>query len=214
MFRVVADGVDPKATTFSPRSSLGWDAIGITTANKHPVETIKFMNFLASEEGQYLLLWGVEGLHWDMVDGNRTPRPEIIPGFMNDWGAFSNETGIRKWTWFIKNGFGSDGSPFDLVTKYEADRVRTHARFSMDGSVWDTSIFDNLGPLGGTPEALVEQKLKDIIDLGFSKMVYASSEAEVIDEYGKMIAELDANNASSIEAIYSQNYQQRVQLQS
>jgi len=213
MFKVVADGVNPNATTYSPRSSLGWDAIGITASNKHPEETIKFMNYLASEEGQYLLMWGVEGLHWDFTDGNRQPKPEIIPGFRNDWGAYSKETGIRKWTWFIKNGYGSDGTPFDVVTRYDIDKIRAHARVSMVDSVWDTAQYDNLGPLGGTPDALAEQKLRDIIDQGFSKMVYVSSEAEVEIEYNNMIAELEANNASAIEAIYSRNYQDRLQLQ-
>lgn len=213
MFRVVADGVDPKATTFSPRSSLGWDAIGITVSNKYPTETIKFMNYLASEEGQYLLMWGVEGVHWDIVDGKHKPKPEIIPGFRNDWDAYAKETGIRKWGWFIKNGYGSDGTPFDLVTKYDVDAIVAHARVSMEGSVWDTALYDNLGPLGGTPDALVEQKLKDIIDQGFSKMVYAANEGEVIDQYNKLIADLEANNAASIEDIYSKNYQERLKLQ-
>ncbi|MDR1060623.1 MAG: extracellular solute-binding protein [Clostridiales bacterium] len=213
MFRVVADGTDPNATTFSPRSSLGWDAIGITASNRHPVETIEFMNSLASEEGQYLLLWGVEGLHWDIVDGKHQPRPEILPGFRNDWGAFSKETGIRKWTWFVKNGFGSDGTPFDLVTKYDVDAITVHARVSMEGSGWDTAVYDDLGPLGGTPDALVEQKLNDIIDQGFSKMAFAASDADVQAEYAKMLAELDANGAASVEAIYTRNYQNRLALQ-
>ena len=213
MFQVVADGTRPGETTFSPRSSLGWDAIGITASNKYPEETIKFMNYLASEEGQYLLMWGVEGLHWDFTDGKRTPRPEIIPGFRDDWGAYSKETGIRKWSWFIKNGYGSDGTPFDLVTRYDIDNISAHARVSMAGSVWDTAQYDNLGPLGGTMEALVEQKLKDIIDQGFSRMVYASGEAEVLSEYNNMIAELESNDAASIEAIYSENYRKRMAIQ-
>ena len=87
MFKVIADGTDPNKTTFSPRSSLGWDAIGITVKNEHPEETIKFMNFLASEEGQYLLMWGIEGKDWDIKDGKHVPRPETLQGFKDDWNA-------------------------------------------------------------------------------------------------------------------------------
>lgn len=212
MFRVVAEGTDPAATTFSPRSSLGWDAIGITVKNEHPVETMKFIDFLASEEGQYLLMWGVEGLHWDYVDGAHTPKEDIIPSFRKDWGETSKSTGIRKWSWFIKNGFGPDGTPYDLVGKYDVSDVYAHARISMAGSVYDTALFDNVGPLGGTVEALVEQKLKDIMDQGFSKMVYAESEAELDAAYDQMMKELEANDAASIEAIYTKNYQDRVAL--
>jgi len=210
MFRVVADGADPNATTFSPRSSLGWDAIGVTVSNEHPEETVKFLNFLASEEGQYLLQWGVEGLHWDMVDGVHVPKAEIIPGFRDNWSEYSKSTGIRKWTWCINNGYGSDGTPYDLVGRYDANEYTKRARVSMVGSVWDTAIYDSLGPLGGTPEALVEQVLIDIMDQGFNKMAYASSEAEVESLYAAMMAELEANGASSIEEIYTKNYQERL----
>ncbi len=212
MFKVVAPGIDPSKTTFSPRSSLGWDAIGITVKNKHPEETIKLFNYLASEEGQYLLMWGVEGVHWDMVSGKHTPRPEIIPGFKDNWAEYSKSTGIRKWSWFIKNGYGSDGTPYDLVTKYDVDKITQHARISMANSTWDTAPYDNIGPAGGTQEALIEQKLKDIMDSGFSKMVYAKSSAEVDTEYQKMLGELAANKANVVEDLYTKNYKAQLAL--
>ena len=210
MFKVVADGVDPDKTTFSPRSSLGWDAIGITVKNEHPVETIKFMNFLASEEGQYLLMWGIEGK--DGEDGKHVPRPETLQGFKDDWNTFAKETGIRKWTWFIKNGYGSDGTPYDLATKYERDAVSTHALTSMANSTWDTAPYDYIGPAAGTPEALSEQKIKDIIDTAFTNMVYADSEEQVVSLYDAMISEIDANQASAIEAVYTEKYNEQLAL--
>ncbi len=211
-FKVVADGVDPSQTTFGPRSSLGWDAIGITVANEHPVETIKMMDFLVSEEGQYLLQWGLEGTHWDMKDGKHTPRPEVLQGFKDNWNEYSKTTGIRKWTWFIKNGNGTDGTPYDLAAKYDKDPISAHALISMKDSTWDTSLYDNLGPLGGTPDALIEQKVKDIVDKGFTSMVYAESAAEAENAYNKMIGNLQANKAEKIEEIYSKNYAERVNL--
>lgn len=212
MFKVVAEGIDPDQTTFSPRSSLGWDAIGITVKNQHPVETMQFMNFLASEEGQYLLMWGVEGVHWDMKDGKHVPRPEVLEGFANDWGGYSRETGIRKWTWFINNGYGSDGTPYDLVTKYEKDAVSTHAMISMANSNWDTAPYDDIGPTAGTPEALAEQKITDIIDTAFTNMIYAESEEAAEALYHAMIQEIDSNQAAAVEAIYTEKYNQHLEL--
>lgn len=212
MFKVVADGVDPDKTTFSPRSSLGWDAIGITKANKHPEETIKLFDFLASEEGQYLLMWGVEGKDWTIENGVHVPNEKTIPGFRADWGAYSKETGIRKWSWFIKNGYGSDGTPYDLVTKYDLDAVAAHAMVSMAGSVWDTAPYDNVSPTSGTPEALAEQKCNDIIDQYFAQMVYAQSEDEVKTLYEDMMSELEANDAAAVEKIYTENYQEHLKL--
>lgn len=211
-FKVTAPGVDASQTTFGPRSSLGWDAIGITVANKHPVETIKLMDFLASEEGQYLLQWGIEGVHWDLTDGKHTPRPEVLQGFRDNWNEYAKTTGIRKWTWFIKNGFGEDGTPYDLAAKYNRDKVSEHALKSMEGSTWDTSLYDNLGPDGGTPDALIEQKVTDLVNQGFTSMAYAESPDELQQIYDKMLNNLKSNNAGKIEEIYTANYTERLNL--
>ncbi|WP_376878269.1 extracellular solute-binding protein [Albirhodobacter sp. R86504] len=53
----------------------GW-AIGY--ANEHPVETIKYFDFWFSPDGRNMSNFGVEGQHWDMVDGKATFKPEIL----------------------------------------------------------------------------------------------------------------------------------------
>ncbi|WP_214626877.1 extracellular solute-binding protein [Paenibacillus agaridevorans] len=211
-FKVTAPGVDPSATTYGPRSSLGWDAIAITAANKHPEQTIKFMDFLASEEGQYLLMWGLEGEHWEMVDGKHKPFPEVLQGFKDNWNEYSKQTGIRKWTWFVKNGNGSDGTPLDLVAKYERNAYNQHAIKSMKDSTWDTAIYDNLGPGGGTPDALNEQKIKDLLSQGFTQLAYAESKDEFEALYAKLMKDLEDNNAPRIEQIYTENYKKQMEL--
>ncbi|SDW99158.1 extracellular solute-binding protein [Paenibacillus sp. CF384] len=211
-FKVTAPGVDPEKTTYGPRSSLGWDGVGITVANKHPEETIKFLDFLASEEGQYLLMWGKEGMNWTMENGVHVPKQEALDAISKDWAEFSKTTGARKWTWMIRNGLGEDGTPYDLMFRYNRDNVNQHALKSMAGSTWDTALYDDLGPKGGTPDALSEQKIKDIMDNGFSAMVYATSNDEIDGMYIKMIAEIDANSAVKIEDIYSTNYKARMAL--
>jgi len=211
-FKVLAPGVDPAQTTYGPRSSLGWDAIAITAANKHPEETIKFMDFLASEEGQYLLMWGMEGKDWDKVEGKHVPRPEVLQGFKDNWNEYSKQTGIRKWTWFVKNGNGSDGTPYDLIAKYEPNAYNEHALKTMKDSTWDTAIYDNLGPAGGTPDALSEQKIKDLINQGFTKLAYAESTEEFEQLYNKLLSELEANNEAKIEKIYSDKFKERLEL--
>lgn len=77
-YKVLGNGIAPDETTLGGRSSLGWDAIAMTKNCKDPVKGFQFMNYLASNEGQELLLWGLEGEHWDMVDGKRTPKPELL----------------------------------------------------------------------------------------------------------------------------------------
>lgn len=44
----------------------GW---AISFTNEHPVETIRYFDFWFSEYGSHLANFGVEGEHWEMVDG-------------------------------------------------------------------------------------------------------------------------------------------------
>ncbi|WP_338325815.1 extracellular solute-binding protein [Paenibacillus luteus] len=211
-YKVVADGVDPGKTTYGGRSSLGWDAITITKKNKNPERTMKFMNFLASEEGQYLLMWGVEGVHWDMKDGKRTPRPEVLEGFKNDFNNYAKSTGIRKWTWFIKNGKGSDGTPYDLAGRYERGVVDQMAIKNLSDSVYDTVLFDALGPQGGTVEALNEQKVNDITKQALTKAIMAKTAEDANTIFDKMLSDMKAAGDEKVEAIFTTNYKERVEL--
>ncbi len=81
-----------------------------------------------------------------MKDGKHTPRPEVLQGIKDNWNEYSKTTGIRNWTWFIKNGNGTDGTPYDLAAKYDRDPISAHSLISMKDSTWDTSLCDNLGP--------------------------------------------------------------------
>ena len=82
----------------------------------------------------------------------------------------------------------------------------------MANSTWDTAPYDYIGPAAGTPEALSEQKIKDIIDTAFTNMVYADSEEQVVSLYDAMISEIDANQASAIEAVYTEKYNEQLAL--
>ena len=82
---------------------------------------MKMINYLASEEGQYLLMWGIEGTNWNMEDGKHVPNDDLIEGFQTDFDKTKLDTGVRKWTWFVKNGNGTDGTPYD-VTQYKVKR--------------------------------------------------------------------------------------------
>ncbi|WP_308635735.1 ABC transporter substrate-binding protein [Paenibacillus silvisoli] len=211
-YKVVAPGVDASKTTYGPKNSLGWDGIGISKSNKDAVRAIQFLDYLASEEGQYLLMWGVEGVHWDMKDGKHTPRPEVLEGFKKDWGAYSTESGIRKWTWAIKNGPGSDGTPYDLIGRYETDEVSKLAIKNLADTSFDTALYDNLGPSGGTPEAIMQQKVSETKSKYFPRLVMAADEAAVTELYNTMMKEMEAAGLDKLEKIYTENYNKRQEL--
>lgn len=212
-YKVVANGLTADQTTYSGRSTLGWDAIGITDNCKDPVAAIKLMDFLVSEEGQYLMMWGIEGETWTMENGVHTPTQEILDAFVADIDQTKLDTGVRKWTWFIKNGKGTDGTPYDLATKYEQAET---ARFANENfgetDFWDTAEFTSLSPVGSTAEGLAWQKIVDLYDQTFPAMVYASSNEEALSMLESLIEEMADAGLEGVEKIINENYDARMAL--
>jgi putative aldouronate transport system substrate-binding protein len=211
-YKVLGPNITANQVSYGPKSSLGWDGVTISKTNKDPVRTIKMLDYLASEEGQYLLMWGIEGKDWDMKDGKHVPRPEILDAFSKDWNNASKTTGIRKWTWMIKNGPGTDGTPFDLIGRYKSDPTTDLAIKNLADTSYDTAAYDNLGPAGGTAEAIMEQKVNEAVNKYYLKMALAPSEQQVTDLYKQMMQEVEAAGLSKLEKIYNDNYQTRLKL--
>lgn len=80
--------------SFQPAGVDGY-GIAITTACKDPVRAIKFLDWLASDEGQILRNWGIEGKHYTVDEnGKRVIPDEITDRRMNDTANFTKETGL------------------------------------------------------------------------------------------------------------------------
>lgn len=105
-YKVLGKGISADETTYNGRSTLGWDAIAVTDHCKNMDAVLKVIDFLASEEGQYLMLWGIEGEDWNYVDGKRTPDAAILAEALSDINQAKKNTGIRRWSWFIKTVLG------------------------------------------------------------------------------------------------------------
>jgi len=62
----------------------GNNVTAITKAAKNVDAALKLLDFLASDEGFMLTRYGVEGVHWDMVNGKPTPKQEWFDKFASD----------------------------------------------------------------------------------------------------------------------------------
>ena len=179
---------------------------------KYPEAAMKMINYLASEEGQYLLMWGIEGTNWNMEDGKHVPNDDLIEGFQTDFDKTQLDTGVRKWTWFVKNGNGTDGTPYD-VTQYKVKETRQVAMNHFgENDRWDTAEFTGLTPAGSTPDGLKWQKIQDIYDQEYPKIVNADSHDAAMEEYDKMISEMNDAGLEDVEKVITQNYQERMKL--
>ncbi|MBR5547086.1 MAG: extracellular solute-binding protein [Clostridia bacterium] len=211
-YKVVADGMDPDKTTLAGRSSLGWDAIGITANCENIEAACKFIDYCASQEGQDLLLWGIEGQDWEFVNGVRTPIGDIVARYQADPSNTVNDTGITKWTWFVKNDVHPDDGTTCRIWFNEKDRCATYAYQNLTNSYYDSAEFATLEPAGNSIEALQYQKVIDLFDQAYPNMVNAATVEECDAIYAQLVADMDAAGAEAVEAAMSEVYVARVEL--
>lgn len=56
-------------------TDMGW---AISVQNEHPEETIKYFDFWWSEVGERLMMYGIEGEHFEMVDGKPVYTDKVL----------------------------------------------------------------------------------------------------------------------------------------
>ncbi len=113
--RIWSGGVNP----------LGWTgkSYSISKSSEHPEKAMEFLNYLYSYEGARTLYSGVEGIHWDMIDGKPTIKDETF-ALKTAGGAAWENTGIALDINLIGIGGAvvdpATNSPLDLFASSEA----------------------------------------------------------------------------------------------
>ena len=212
-YKVVPEGMDPSGLKLGGRSTLGWDGVAITDKCKDPVRAIQFLDFLVSEEGQYLLNWGVEGEHWDMVDGVHTPRQEVLDALKEDINSVVVQMGIRKWNYCIKNGNGEDGTPYDLIYKLDRADIDTFAIKSLADTNFDNTPYQGLTTFApNSEEGMINQAITEELTKYQPRIIMAESEAECVRLYEELVQRLDELGADKVEAYMTAKYQEKLSL--
>jgi putative aldouronate transport system substrate-binding protein len=105
---------------FRPVGYTGGYGVGISTSCKDPVAAIKFLDWMCSDEGQILARWGIEGEHYDVVDGKRKFNDETFKSWSQDV-DFATRTGIGIYSWpwpgYGQGAVDSNGDYYSPVYK-------------------------------------------------------------------------------------------------
>ncbi|TBL68316.1 ABC transporter substrate-binding protein [Paenibacillus thalictri] len=84
-------------STHSAGYLAGW-GVGITKSAKDPVRIIKFLDYLASEEGMILRSWGIEGVNYTVEQGKRVMTKEDLDKRTND-PLYGKKSGIGNYVY-------------------------------------------------------------------------------------------------------------------
>lgn len=93
----------------------GW-GVAISKTSKNKDRAFQFLNWMASDEAQVLINWGIEGKDYEMKDGKRQLLPEIQKQKLTDK-DFSKKTGVGAYVYpFPERGDGAKDSTGNYYT--------------------------------------------------------------------------------------------------
>ncbi|WP_260985521.1 MULTISPECIES: ABC transporter substrate-binding protein [Paenibacillus] len=222
---------DLKDTTFQPTGFDGY-GIGISTSAKDPVRIIKFFDWLASDEGQVLRNWGIEGKHYNVVDGKRVIPEEIQDRKTNDNAAFTKETGVELYSIFsarygdgvkdATDNYYTTRFPEQIIAGYTPAEKETLKAYGIttwkdffpsedEFEVKEWGAAYNMPVPSDTDYNVQYQKTQDIIRKRIPEAVLAKKENfdKVYDDF---LAELDRAGAVEMEQQYTVWVKERVAL--
>lgn len=222
---------DIKHANFQSAGYLAGWGIGISVDAEDPVAAIKFLDFLASEEGQTLQNWGIEGEHYEIVDGKRVISEEEMDKRNNN-ANYVKETGVGVLKGFAPSyGDGVEDSTGQTYTIASPEQVKdsytdvekevlTNYGVEMWKDLypqadefpvkpWGAAF--NITVPGDSELALIEQKVLDIVKKRIPEVILADP-ADFDKLYDNFLAEIDKAGAKDAEKMRTDLIKDRVEL--
>ncbi|MEK8212061.1 ABC transporter substrate-binding protein [Paenibacillus sp. FSL L8-0463] len=221
-----------KDTSFWSAGFDGGYGISISSKCKDPVRAIQFLDFLASEEGQILNNWGIEGKHYTVEAGKRVVIPAVQKRMDTDNASFQKESGVGLyWNMMVHYGDGvkdSTGNYFTrnypemLTTTYSEPEKETLKAYKAEhwkdlfpkeeefqprayGAAYTMPLAND------DPAVILGAKMKDITWKRIPEAVM-SKPGEFDKIWDAYMADLDKAGVKEMEEAYTKHIQDRIKL--
>lgn len=210
---------------------IGWTdrTIGISKNCKTPDRAMDFLNYLYSEEGSFTLKNGVQGQHWDLVDGKPKLNDEVLKLETAGGEAYENAVGFINFNDALigLNGLSPTYDvPFDLSNDPALFKAQNNALTSDFCAFYQVEypaqVFANMvkenratnqdSGAGGIEEGIIakpadditrmEAKLLDLMQKAAAKCILATGDEEFQALKAQAIADFKAAGSEQVVAAY------------
>jgi len=221
---VKAKGIKDRSQVLG--ESYAW-GLGISVNAKDQAAAMRLLDWLATDEGAVTLNWGVEGIHYDVIDGKRVVKPEVAEKLISD-ADYKWKEGLRM-TWnqvqgAIKLDDGQYAAPFNVDDVYNNSDDWTRKVMDAYGVKAWGQMFDVSGekpPYGyawsislpaDSPGQLAASKAEDLRAVKVPGIIMAANEQEFEQRWQDFTKGLEDVNIQSWEAEMSEGIKERLKL--
>ena len=180
------------------QGGIFWCATFITKNCKDPAAAIRLMDYMTSEEGDHLNLWGVEGEDWEY---NENGAPVYTDWYYEQNATSSSEYGLNRGNVLFSMNWG-DHEWVNYNVPYEEEYMH-QARSVMQDHYFCRLNFLSLDPVGNSYESLVMQQCKDAWDEAIPNIIMADSNEEALQRFEELKATMESLDIASLEAYWT-----------
>lgn len=155
-----------------PGNMDGWMVTMISKSCENPERAIRFLTYLASEEGQKDLFLGPEGETWETVDGKPQLKPEMAQLLETDIEKLEKEIGIMDTYWMMRNPV--------IVNQWRPEKapvIKQMEDFANAQADIDGGIYKGLDPLGDSDAAVAFARISQNWEEVLPELITAKDEA-------------------------------------
>lgn len=155
-----------------PGNMDGWMVTMISKSTEHPERAIRFLTYLASEEGQRDLFLGKEGETWDTVDGKPQLKTEFVDMLGSNIEQLEKEYGILDTYWMMRNPV--------IVNQWRPEKapvIKQMEDFANAQADIDSGIYKGLDPLGDSDVAVSWSRISQNWEEVMPELITAKDEA-------------------------------------
>ncbi|MHA7963985.1 extracellular solute-binding protein [Paenibacillus sp. CAU 1782] len=170
-----------------PGNMDGWMVTMISKSVKHPDRAIRFLTYLASEEGQMDLFLGKEGETWDSSSGKPQLKPEMVQLLETDIERMEKEYGIMDTYWMMRNPV--------IINQWRPEKaavIKQMEDFANAQADIDSGIYKGLDPLGDSEAAVAWARISQNWEEVLPELITAKDEAAFDKIFENFLARRDS----------------------
>ncbi|WP_238649584.1 extracellular solute-binding protein [Paenibacillus piscarius] len=155
-----------------PGNMDGWMVTMVSKSTEHPERTIRFLTYLASEEGQRDLFLGKEGETWDSAGGKPQLKAEFAEMLGSNIEKLEKEYGILDTYWMMRNPV--------IVNQWRPEKapvIKQMEDFANAQADIDSGIYKGLDPLGDSDVAVAWSRISQNWEEVLPELITAKDEA-------------------------------------
>lgn len=155
-----------------PGNMDGWMVTMISKSTENPERAIRFLSYLASEEGQRDVFLGKEGETWEMVDGKPKLTAEVKELLDTDLAKLEKDYGIMDTYWMMRNPV--------IVNQWRPEKtpvIKQMEDFANAQADIDSGIYKGLDPQGDSEVAVAWTRISQNWEEVMPELITAKDEA-------------------------------------